>query len=103
MITERLYLLSEEVNTQFTFSMDDLGNMVDLTISQNQNGVEIPKFTILVDEDSEEKYVLSVLESPLAVYFGSNIFETSKVFVSSDIEEIFDQIKKEVMESDQWK
>jgi len=98
MITERLHLLSEEVKTKFTFKIDDYGNMVDLTISEDQGGVYIPKFAILVDEkNSDEKYVLSVLESPLTVYFGSNICETTKVFVSSDIEEIFQHIKDEVV------
>jgi hypothetical protein len=98
MITEPLHLLSEELKTKFTFKMDDYGNMVDLTISEDQSGVQIPRFAILVDEnDSDEKYVLSVLESPLTVYFGSNICETTKVFVSSDIEKIFRHMKDEVI------
>jgi hypothetical protein len=96
MITEKLYLLSKEINTKFVFKVDDSGNMVDLTISEDQDGVFIPRFAILVDEESpDEKYVLSVLESPLTIYFGSNIFETTKIFVSSDIEEIFKHMKEE--------
>jgi hypothetical protein len=98
MITERLHLLSKEVNTKFTFQVDDYGNMVELSICEDQGGVSIPKFAILVDdEDSDEKYVLSVLESSLTVYFGSNIFETAKVFVSSNIEEIFKHMRDEVV------
>ena len=98
MITEKLNLLSSELETKFTFSVDDDGNMVDLKISEDQGGILIPKFTILIDEYSkDEKYVLSVLESPLSIYFGSNIFDTTKFFVSSDIEEIFKHMKEEIL------
>jgi hypothetical protein len=98
MITEELQLLSDEMNTKFVFKIDDYGNMVDLTISESEDGISIPRFALLVDEYStDEKYVLSVLESPLTIYFGSNICETTKVFVSSNIEEIFEHIKSEVI------
>jgi hypothetical protein len=97
MIKEKLNLLSSELKTKFTVSVDDHGNMVNLKISEDQDGMLIPKFTILVDEeDSDEKYVLSVLESPLTIYFGSNLCETTKFFVSPDIEEIFDHMKEEI-------
>ena len=103
MITEELHLLSEELETKFTFTVDDDGDMVDLTVMENQHGIPIPRFAILVDEgDSDERYVLSVLESPLTVYFGSNLFETVKVFVSSDIESVFQHMKEEVVNSRKW-
>jgi len=100
MITEQLELLSKEVNTKFAFTVDEDGNMIDLTISEDRDGVQIPRFAILVDEDDEdEKYALSVLESPLTIYFGSNLCETIRVFVSADIEEIFQQMKDEVLKN----
>ena len=102
MITERLELLSEELNTDFTFTVDCEGNITDFTILEEQDGVNIPRFAILVDEfSSEEKYVLSVLESPLIVHFGTNLGDTIRVFVSSDIEEVFQRMKEEVLR-DQW-
>ena len=98
MIQQRLQLLSDEVGTEFVFSVDDDGNMVDLKIAENEEGVPIPRFTILVDENNpKERYVLSILESPLTVYFGSNICETTNVFVSDDIEKIFEVMKQEAL------
>jgi hypothetical protein len=100
MITERLQLLSDELNTEFTFSVDDYGNMVDLKISETKQGICLPRFAILVDDGSlDERYVLSVLELSQTVYFGSDICETIKVFVSPNIEEIFRVIKEEVLNS----
>lgn len=97
-ITENLHLLSEEVNTKFTFTVDYHGDMIDLAISEDQDGVSIPRFAILVDDsNSDERYVLSVLESPLILYFGSNLCDTIKVFVSSDIESIFKHMKDEIL------
>jgi len=102
MITEKLELLSKEVNTKFTFTVDDDGNMIDLTISEDRDGIKIPRFAILVDEnDVDEKYALSVLESPITIYFGSNLCDTIRVFVSSDIEEIFHHMKDEV-QNNKW-
>ena len=96
MIKQRLQILSDELGTEFVFSVDEDGNMVDLTIAEKLEGVSIPRFTLLVDDnDPNERYVLSVLESPLTVYFGSNICETMNVFVSNDIEEIFRVMKEE--------
>lgn len=98
MFKEKLNLLSSELKTKFTVSVDDHGNMVNLKISEDQGGMLIPKFTILVDEeDSDEKYVLSVLESPLTIYFGSNLCETTKFFVSQDIEDVFKHMKEEIL------
>lgn len=103
MITENLHLLSDELQTEFTFTVDEYGDMVDLTISENESGVPVPRFTILVDENSKsEKYVLSILESPHTIYFGSNIFETAKVFVSSDIEEVFKRMKEETLSRNKY-
>jgi len=103
MITERLQLLSRELNTKFTFTVDDDGHMVDLKICEDRDGFLVPRFAILVDEEnSDERYVLSVLESPLTIYFGSEICETIKVFVSPDIESIFKHMKDEALENFQY-
>ena len=98
MITERLKIFSSELETDFSFSIDDNGDMVDLQISEVTKGIPCPRFAILVDIEHEtEKYVLSVLESPQTVYFGSNICETIKVFVSNDMDVIFNKMKEEVV------
>lgn len=95
MIQKRLDLLSDELNTKFVFTVDRSGNMTDLKIVEEIEGISIPRFAILVDnENKSEKYVLSVLESPYTLYFGSDICETINVFVSNDIEEIFTEMKK---------
>ena len=99
MIQERLDLLSDELNTKFVFTIDHSGNMTDLNILEEVEGIPIPRFAILVDNDNEkEKYVLSILESPYTLYFGSDICETISVFVSGNIEEIFKEMKKEALE-----
>lgn len=98
MIKQHLQLLSEELDTKFSFEVDTYGHIVDLTILEEENGINIPKFTILVDKESNE-YILSILDSPISVYFGSNIMETVKFFVSNDIEEIFSIIKRVSIEN----
>jgi len=100
MIQERLQLLSDELGTEFEFSVDEDGNMIDLAIVENKEGFSIPRFTLLVDNNNpDEKYVLSVLETPFTVYFGSNICDTVNVFVSNDIEQVFEVMKQETLKS----
>ena len=98
MITEKLRILSSELETDFEFTIDEYGSMVDMTILENMDGISVPRFALLVDdENSDERFVLSVLESPETILFGSSICETIKVFVSSNIEEIFEVMKKETL------
>jgi hypothetical protein len=98
MITERLQLLSDELQTKFVFTVDEYGEMTDMVVLEEMEGIPIPRFAILIDDGNlAEKYILSVLESPQTIYFGSDLCETTKVFVSADIEKIFETMKKEVL------
>jgi len=90
MIEQRLDKLSQDLGIKLTFKVEKEEKFVDIFIYQTLDNVPIPCFSILCDLLSQdEKYVLSVLESPITVLFGSELCDTISVFTSNDLEPIF--------------